>query len=99
MDIRPLQDRILLKPLPDTQSDVIYTPHDTKSQLLKGEIIAAGPLTSVRAGDRVIFTQACKEANPDGTMWIRDGDLVGIVEGSAKVMHGDSPFYHEVKGR
>lgn len=98
MHIRPMQDRILLRPIYAQQSDLIYTPPDQRSQLLNGEVIAVGPNTSVRAGDHVLFTQACKEANADGTMWIRDGDLVGIIDPDAKVMHGGGAFY-EVEGR
>lgn len=94
--IRALGNRLLVKC--HYEASNVIVAEDRKSQLLRGEVIAAGPKASVPAGAHVVFTQACKQAERDGTMWIRDTDLVGEVEPQALVAFGTSPFY-EVEGR
>lgn len=93
MNIQARNDRILVRAMPDAMSTIIECPKDTKSQLLKGEVLSAGPKASVCKGECVLFTQACKTMERDGTMWIRDADLVGTIEPDAKVLHGESPYF------
>lgn len=94
--IQARNDRILVRC--NYEASKVIVAEDRDSQLLRGEVISAGPKASVSSGAHVVFSQACKETNPDGTMWIRDSDLVGELEAGSLVAFGTSPFY-DVEGR
>ena len=52
--LRPLRDRIVVKPLERKASEVIFVVNAEKFNL--GEVVATGPkVDSVRAGDRIRF--------------------------------------------
>lgn len=90
--IQPKNDRILVKMLPSERSSVIETAKDTKSTLLKGEILAVGPKVKaeVSVGEFVLFTQACKDSFGDSLMLIRDNDLVSTIPNDSRVTDGRS---------
>ena len=55
--LRPLRDRLLVKPLERKASDVLIVVNSEKFNL--GEVVATGPkVDSVRAGDRIRFGTA-----------------------------------------
>ena len=62
MNIRPLADRVLIKPAPAEEKTVggIIIPDSAKEKPLKGEVIAAGNGTKdeemvVKVGDTVLY--------------------------------------------
>ena len=96
--IQPKNDRLLVKMLPDTRSDIIETPADTQTRLIKGEVLAVGPKvrSAIAVGDCVLFTQACVElkshrAIAKDELLIQDGDLAGMIDRTARVLDGASP--------
>ncbi len=91
---RPLQDRILVRPLTGEEKTKggIIIPDTAKEKPLEGEIIAAGngkvldngqkqPL-ELKTGDRVLFTKySGTEIKFDGEEYkiMREDDILGII--------------------
>ena len=67
MSVRPLEDRILIKPIePETKTESgIYLPESAKEKPMQGKVVAVGPgklldtgervKPSVKKGDTVVF--------------------------------------------
>jgi chaperonin GroES len=67
MNVRPMQDRVLIKPLEDEQKTAggIIVPDTAKEKPMKGKVVAAGPgkfsddgkrqPMDVKVGDTVMF--------------------------------------------
>lgn len=95
MNLRPLQDRIIVKRLEEESktSGGIYIPDTAKEKPQKGEIIAVGKgkLTEdgkvlpidVKVGDTVLFGKyAGTEIKIDGVDYLimREDDILGVIE-------------------
>lgn len=95
MNLRPLQDRIIVKRLEEENktSGGIYIPDTAKEKPQKGEIIAVGKgkLTEdgkvlpidVKVGDTVLFGKyAGTEIKIDGADYLimREDDILGVIE-------------------
>jgi chaperonin GroES len=95
MNLRPLQDRIIVKRLEEENktSGGIYIPDTAKEKPQKGEIIAVGkgkvtedgkllPM-DVKVGDKVLFGKyAGTEIKIDGQDYLimREDDILGVIE-------------------
>ena len=96
MKIRPLQDRVIVKRVPEEEKTKggIIIPDTAKEKPIEGEVIAAGNgkvqedgkvrALDVKAGDRILFTKyAGTEVKIDGEehLIIHEVDILGVVEG------------------
>ncbi|MDD3294556.1 MAG: co-chaperone GroES [Geobacteraceae bacterium] len=95
MNLRPLQDRIIVKRLEEENktSGGIYIPDTAKEKPQKGEIIAVGkgkvtedgkvlPI-DVKVGDKVLFGKyAGTEIKIEGADYLimREDDILGVIE-------------------
>jgi chaperonin GroES len=95
MKIRPLQDRIILKRIPEEEKTKggIIIPDTAKEKPLEGRVVAVGngkvlengkvrPL-EIKPGDRVLFIKyAGNEVKIDGEehLMLREGDILGVIE-------------------
>jgi len=97
MQIKPLEDRILVKPLEaqETKKGGIIIPDTAKEKPEEGKVIALGngkwtedgkrkPF-EVKKGDRVLFAKyAGNEINVDGEkhLILREEDILAVIESS-----------------
>ncbi|MRR58867.1 MAG: co-chaperone GroES [Deltaproteobacteria bacterium] len=95
MNLRPLQDRIIVKRLEEETMTAggLYIPDTAKEKPQKGEIIAVGkgkvaddgkllPM-DVKVGDKVLFGKyAGTEIKIDGVDYLimREDDILGVIE-------------------
>ncbi len=95
MNIRPLQDRVILKRMEEetTSSGGIVIPDSATEKPSRGEIIAAGkgkrlesgdivPL-DVKVGDTVLFGKYSGtevKVNGDDLLVMREEDIMGVIE-------------------
>jgi chaperonin GroES len=89
MNIKPLADRVLVKPAEAEQKTVsgIIIPDTAKEKPLKGEVIAAGKGTKdeemvVKAGDQVLYGKyAGTEVEFDGVKYLimRQTDILATI--------------------
>lgn len=89
MNIRPLADRVLIKPTPAEEVTMagIIIPDSAKEKPLKGEIIAAGNGTKdeemvVKPSDQVLYGKyAGTEVEIDGEklLIMRQSDVLAII--------------------
>jgi len=103
MNLRPLQDRILIKRIEEKEAAKggIIIPDSAKEKPQKGEVIAVGngkknedgnliPL-DVKAGDRILFGKySGAEIKMDGQEFLilREEEVLGIIEGKAATVSG-----------
>lgn len=90
MSIKPLADRVLVKPAAAEEKTVsgIIIPDTAKEKPLKGEVVAVGKGTKdeemvVKQGDKVLYGKyAGTEIEIEGTQYLimRQSDILGIVE-------------------
>lgn len=94
MKIRPLGNRIVVKPLSAEQTlkSGIVIPDTAKEKPQEGEVVAVGPgelkdgkrlEMELKKGDKVIFeTWAGKEYKSDGVEYkiMREDEVLGVVE-------------------
>ena len=95
MPVRPLEDRVLIKPLdPETKtSSGIYLPESAKEKPIQGKVVAVGPgklldngervKPSVKKGDTVVFGKYAGseiEIKNIKHMIMRETELLGIIE-------------------
>jgi chaperonin GroES len=96
MKFRPLQDRVLLRRLDETEKTAggIIIPDTAKEKPMEGEVIAAGPGArgedgtlhplDLKVGDRVLFGKwAGTEVKIDGEdlVIMKESDVLGVIEG------------------
>ncbi|MCC8152893.1 MAG: co-chaperone GroES [Tannerellaceae bacterium] len=89
MNIKPLADRVLIKPAAAEEKTVggIIIPDSVKEKPLKGEVIAAGNGTKdeemvVKAGDNVLYGKyAGTEIEWEGEQYLimRQSDILAII--------------------
>jgi chaperonin GroES len=96
MSVKPLEDRILIKPLdPETKTaSGIYLPESAKEKPMQGKVVAVGPgklldngeriQPSVKKGDTVVFGKYAGteiEIKDATHLIIRESELLGVIEG------------------
>lgn len=96
MAVKPLEDRVLVKPLEAETKTAsgIYLPETSKEKPMKGEIIATGPgkrlengkraEMTVRKGDTVVFGKYAGtevEIKGDKHLILRESELLGVIDG------------------
>lgn len=94
MNVRPLQDRVLIKRVDSEEKTAggLFLPSSAKEKPQEGEVIAVGPGKSndkgeaspltVKVGDRVLFGKySGTEIKIDGVehLIMREDDLLGIL--------------------
>lgn len=89
MSIKPLADRVLIKPAAAEEKSVggIIIPDTAKEKPLKGEVIAVGNGTKdedmiVKQGDNVLYGKyAGTEIELDGNLYLimRQSDILAII--------------------
>ncbi len=89
MNIKPLADRVLIKPAAAEEKTVsgIIIPDTAKEKPLKGEVIATGNGTKdeemiVKAGDKVLYGKyAGTELDYEGEKYLimRQSDILAII--------------------
>ena len=101
MKLRPIQDRILIRPVePERKtSGGIIIPDTAQEKPMEGEVVAAGPgardangrlhAPDVKVGDRVLFGKwsgsEVRLDDEDLTI-IKESDVMGVIEGAATRM-------------
>jgi chaperonin GroES len=95
MSVRPLEDRVLIKPIePETKTESgIYLPESAKEKPMQGKVIAVGPgklldngervKPSVKKGDTVVFGKYAGtevEIKHVKHMILRESELLGLIE-------------------
>ncbi|HAG07117.1 MAG TPA: co-chaperone GroES [Peptococcaceae bacterium] len=93
--IRPLGDRVVVKPLPmeEKTKGGIVLPDTAKEKPQKGEVVAVGPgrlldngqrvAIELKAGDKVLYSKyAGNEVKIDGEEYLilREADILGVLE-------------------
>jgi chaperonin GroES len=94
MDLKPLGDRLLVKPVEQEEKTAsgIILPETAKEKPQEGEVLAAGPgarkedgeriAMDVKVGDRVLYAKyAGTEIKMDGQKYLilRESDILAIV--------------------
>jgi chaperonin GroES len=95
MNIRPLNDRILVKRLESEEKTAggLFIPDSAKEKPAEGEIVSVGPgkmtdkgdrvAMDVKAGDRVLFSKyGGTDVKIEGVDYLimREDDILGVVE-------------------
>jgi chaperonin GroES len=98
MKLRPLQDRVLIRPVvPEAKtSGGIIIPETAQEKPMEGEVLAAGPgardangalhALEVKVGDRVLFGKwsgSEVKLDDEDLMIIKESDIMGVVERAA----------------
>ncbi|AEG16412.1 MULTISPECIES: co-chaperone GroES [Desulfofundulus] len=95
MKIRPLGERVVVKPLPSEEKTKggIVLPETAKEKPQEGEVVAVGPgrllengtrvPIDLKVGDRVLFSKyAGNEVKIDDEEYLimREADILGVIE-------------------
>lgn len=95
MVIRPLGERVVVKPLPteEVTKGGIVIPDTAKEKPQEGEVVAVGPgrllengtrvPIDLKVGDRILFSKyAGNEVKLDGEEYLimREADILGVIE-------------------
>jgi len=94
MQVKPLADRIVLRPIEeDKTAGGIILPDTAKEKSMRGEVVAVGPgrlaengeriKPEVKVGDVVIYSKyAGTEIEMDGQEYLilREGDVLAVIE-------------------
>ncbi|MEM8834717.1 MAG: co-chaperone GroES [Planctomycetota bacterium] len=96
MAVKPLEDRVLVKPLEassQTESG-LYLPESSKERPVQGKVVAVGPgkllengkraTLGIKKGDTVVYGKyagAEVEIKGDSHLILRETELLGILEG------------------
>ena len=96
MDVRPLEDRIVIKPIePETKTaSGLFLPESAKERPMQGKVVAVGPgklmdngerqKPLVKKGDTVLFGKyAGSDVKVDGEDYkiLRESEILAKVEG------------------
>ena len=95
MAVKPLEDRILVRPLEadDKTESGIYLPASAKEKPIRGTVVAMGPgrlldngervSPSVKNGDVVVYSKYAGtevEIKNENHLIIRESELLGVIE-------------------
>jgi chaperonin GroES len=93
MELRPLSDRVLVKPDADAAEKVgsIYVPDTAKERPQRGEVVAVGPgrksdkgdvvAMNVKAGDKVLYSKyggTELEIEGEDYLIMSESDILGV---------------------
>ncbi len=96
MAVKPLEDRVLVKPIEAETKTAsgIYLPESSKEKPIKGRIVSTGPgkrmdngqraQMSVKGGDTVVFGKYAGtevEIKGEKHLIMRESELLGVIEG------------------
>ena len=96
MSVKPLEDRVLVKPVEQASvtSSGLYLPESSKEKPIHGTVVAVGPgkrlengtraQMSVSKGDTVVYSQyAGTEVEVKGVehLILRESELLGVIAG------------------
>ena len=96
MAVKPLEDRILIKPLEAETKTAsgIYLPESAKEKPIQGKVVAVGPgklldsgervKPSVKKGDTVVFGKYAGteiEIKDASHLIMRESELLGVLDG------------------
>jgi chaperonin GroES len=96
MAIRPLEDRVLVKPIEAESKTAsgIYLPETAKEKPVRGEVVAVGPgkrldngkraEMSVKIGDTVVYGKYAGtevEIKNNKHLILRESELLGVIQG------------------
>ena len=96
MAIKPMEDRVLVKPIENESKTAsgIYLPESAKEKPVRGQVVAVGPgkllengqraQMSVRKGDTVVYGKYAGtevELKGDKVLILRETELLGVIEG------------------
>lgn len=96
MSVKPLEDRILIRPLdPETKTaSGIFLPESAKEKPMQGKVVAVGPgklldngeraAPCVKKGDTVVFGKYSGtevEIKDVTHLIVRESELLGVIEG------------------
>lgn len=96
MAIKPLEDRVLVKPIENESKTAsgIYLPESAKEKPVRGEVVAVGPgkrlengkraEMSVRKGDTVVYGKYAGsevEVKGEKVLILRESELLGVIDG------------------
>jgi len=96
MAVKPLEDRILIKPLEAEKKTTagIYLPESAKEKPMQGKVVALGPgklldngervRPAVKKGDTVVFGKYSGteiEIKNIKHLIVRESELLGVIEG------------------
>ena len=96
MSVKPLEDRILIKPLEAEKQTAsgIYLPESVKEKPMQGKVVAMGPgklldngervKPAVKKGDTVVFGKYSGtevEIKTVKHLIVRESELLGVIEG------------------
>jgi len=96
MAVKPLEDRVLIKPLKaeDKTESGIYLPDSAREKPQQGKVVAVGPgkmldngervKPAVRKGDTVVYGKYAGteiEIKSDAHLIMRESELLGVLEG------------------
>ena len=99
MQIRPLSDRVVVKPLEETEEmrGGLYIPDTAKEKPQQGEILAVGPgrisddgkriEMDVKVGDRVIYGKYSGTeitVSAEEVLILRESDVLAVMENGKK---------------
>src|SRR2546423_548615 len=105
MKLRPLGDRVVVKPLPreEVTKSGIVLPDTAKEKPQEGEIIAAGPgrledgkrqALDVKVGDKVLYAKYAGtefKLEEDELLILSEKDMLGVLESGKKNPSGPVP--------
>lgn len=96
MAVKPLEDRVLVKPIEkeNVTESGLYLPESSKERPIQGEVVAVGPgkqldnggraTLSVKNGDRVVYGKYAGtevEIKGDKHLILRETELLGVING------------------
>jgi len=96
MAVKPLEDRVLVKPIEkeNVTESGLYLPESSKERPIQGEVVAVGPgkqldnggraKPSVKNGDRVVYGKYAGtevEIKGDTHLILRETELLGVING------------------
>jgi chaperonin GroES len=96
MSVRPLEDRVLIRPLQAEKKTAsgIFLPESAKEKPMQGKVVAVGPgklldngervKPPVKKGDTVVFGKYAGteiEIKNDTHLILRESELLGLIEG------------------
>ncbi len=94
MAVKPLEDRVLVKPIEkETMTESgLYLPESSKEKPIQGQVVATGPgklldngnraSLSVKKGDRVVYGKYAGtevEIKGDKHLILRETELLGVI--------------------
>lgn len=95
MSVKPLEDRVLVRPLEaeDKTASGIFLPESAKEKPMQGTVVAIGPgklldngervTPSINTGDTVVYSKYAGtevEIKNEAHLIIRESELLGIIE-------------------